>query len=123
MFAILIAVSGMSVHLQEIFKKAFTAKGVKVAFAETPTKGFKNGVEEPLESPEASDIEMARFAPPEVETFPYVGFETAAKERILNLSEMLAGRTRKESARMFFEILVILPFLLCFWNSRLYSHN
>ncbi|XP_057819025.2 sister chromatid cohesion 1 protein 4 isoform X2 [Cryptomeria japonica] len=70
---------GMSTHLQEIFKKVFTAKGVKVAFAEAPTKGFKNGVEEPLESPQAPDIEMARFAPPGVETLPDVGFETAGQ--------------------------------------------
>ncbi|KAH9303066.1 hypothetical protein KI387_014649, partial [Taxus chinensis] len=70
---------GISTHLQEIFKKAFTVRRVKVTFAEAPTTGFKDGDEELLQSPQVPDIEMARFAPPEVETIPEGGFEAAGQ--------------------------------------------
>lgn len=67
---------GMSTDLQEIFKKVFTGQGVRVAFAEPPTTGFREGHEESPKSPQAPEIETTRLAPPEVEAVSPVGFGT-----------------------------------------------
>jgi len=69
-------VSGMHIDLQEIFKKVFTAQGVKVAFAEPPITGFGKSHEESPISPQAPEIETTRFAPPEVQAVSPVRFET-----------------------------------------------
>jgi len=67
---------GMSTDLQEIFKKVFTGQGVRVAFAEPPTTGFREGHEESPKSPQAPEIETTRLAPTEVEAVSPVGFGT-----------------------------------------------
>lgn len=66
---------GMSIDIQELFKKVFTVQGVKVAFAEPPTTVFKDGHEKSPISPQAPEIETTRLAPPEVEAASPVGFE------------------------------------------------